>query len=219
MKIKWLGHSCFKAEDNGISVVFDPFEPGHVPGYRDVSETADAVICSHGHGDHNYPDAVKLTGNKPEGLKITLLTIPHDDADGTKRGMNKIAVVEMNGFKVIHFGDIGCSIHDGSWLSGSDIELLKGADAALIPVGGFYTIDGRQAAEIIKEIKPAYAFPMHYRGEGFGYDVISGNGDFINEFPESAVDRFDSNETEIVRRASGSGETRIEVLSNRENLK
>ena len=223
MKIKWLGHSCFKAEENDFSIVFDPFMPGSVPGYRDICETADAVCCSHGHGDHSYADAVTLTGRNPEGVKMTCMDIPHDDADGAKRGMNRITVIEVNGFKIIHFGDIGCSIHDGSWLKDSDIELLKGADAALIPVGGYYTIGGREAAEIIKEIRPAYAFPMHYRGKGFGYDVISENSDFLACFPESCIDFIDSNETEISKAASGKlleeGATLIAVLSNKENLK
>ena len=49
----------------------------------------------------------------------------------------------------------------------------------MIPVGGFYTIDARQAAELAKKIAPAVTVPMHYRGDGFEYDVIAPVGDFL----------------------------------------
>ena len=52
MKITWYGHSCFKVESKEGSIVFDPYAPGKVPGLELPKITADAVICSHGHGDH-----------------------------------------------------------------------------------------------------------------------------------------------------------------------
>ena len=52
MKITWLGHSCFKIEENGYSVITDPYSAGSVPGYGALQEEADCVLCSHGHGDH-----------------------------------------------------------------------------------------------------------------------------------------------------------------------
>ena len=55
----------------------------------------------------------------------------------------------------------------------------------IIPVGGFFTIDGRQAAEYIKTIAPKVAVPMHYRGASFGYGEIGTLGDFTKyvDFP------------------------------------
>ncbi|MBP3622491.1 MAG: Zn-dependent hydrolase, partial [Oscillospiraceae bacterium] len=43
----------------------------------------------------------------------------------------------------------------------------------LIPVGGFYTIDSRTAFELAKKVGAAVTIPMHYKGEGFGFEVIS----------------------------------------------
>ncbi len=42
----------------------------------------------------------------------------------------------------------------------------------LIPVGGYYTIDAKQAKSLVEQVKPRIVVPMHYRGEGFGYDVL-----------------------------------------------
>ena len=47
MKLTWLGHSCFKMESNGYTVILDPYEDDYVPGLAPVRETADAVFCSH----------------------------------------------------------------------------------------------------------------------------------------------------------------------------
>ena len=40
MKLTWLGHSCFKMESNGYTIILDPYEDGYVPGLAPVRETA-----------------------------------------------------------------------------------------------------------------------------------------------------------------------------------
>src|SRR5699024_9513287 len=45
-------------------------------------------------------------------------------------------------------------------------------DVLFIPVGGYFTIDAAQARAIAGRIGARITVPMHYRGEGFGYDVI-----------------------------------------------
>lgn len=60
MKLTWLGHSCFKMESNGYTIILDPYEDGYVPGLAPVRETADAVFCSHEHSDHNGKETVTL---------------------------------------------------------------------------------------------------------------------------------------------------------------
>ena len=63
MKITWIGHSCFRIEQDGYAVITDPYEDGYVPGLRPLRETADMVLCSHEHGDHNARDLVKIREN------------------------------------------------------------------------------------------------------------------------------------------------------------
>lgn len=59
MKITWIGHSCFIIEEEGYKVLFDPYTDHHVPGYAPIKETADLVLCSHNHRDHNATNNVR----------------------------------------------------------------------------------------------------------------------------------------------------------------
>ena len=52
------------------------------------------------------------------------------------------------------------------------IAALGRVDVLMIPVGGHYTVDAAGAWEITKALSPKIVVPMHYRGKGFGYDVI-----------------------------------------------
>ncbi len=78
------------------------------------------------------------------------------------------------------------------------LEELRNLDLALIPVGGYYTVDGKFAAEIIKRINPRIVIPMHYRDDeaGFGFDVISTVDDFINSMGSAEFTKKSSIEIE-----------------------
>lgn len=192
MKLIWRGHSCFILEHEGRRIVFDPFKPGSVPGLKDVHETADMVICSHEHSDHGYAQAVTVPADAdPSVFKITQLDIPHDDAEGTLRGMNKITIVEAGGFKIAHFGDTGCE------LTADQKAALAGLDAAMVPIGGFYTIDAAQAAAMVKELAPHIVIPMHYRSDRFGFDVIGTLDQFTDCFDPAQVTILDTDTVEI----------------------
>ena len=76
-------------------------------------------------------------------------------------------------------GDLGCIPPEN--------EKLRNLDAIMIPVGGFYTIDGKTAAAIIKELQPRIAIPMHFRSDSFGFDVLSTEEDFTSCFDDAAI--------------------------------
>ena len=165
MKLTWYGHSCFLLESAHGSVVFDPYAPGKVPGWTLPALEADAVLCSHGHSDHGYAEGVKLTG-RPYAAAVTRIGSFHDDCGGALRGENTISLVEDEGIRAVHMGDIGCA------LTAEQIAALGRVDVLMIPVGGHYTVDAAQAWEITKALDPSIVIPMHYRGRGFGYAVI-----------------------------------------------
>ena len=175
MKLTWYGHSCFLAETKEGSVVFDPYAPGSVPGLRLPSLTADAVSCSHDHRDHSFAAGVRLTGGTP---RFSLRTIPcfHDDQGGALRGGNRIAVLEAEGLCLVHLGDLG---HP---LSAEQLAAVGRPDILLIPVGGYYTVDALTAAAVVRSLRPALTIPMHYRGPGFGYEVIGPVDAFTAQF-------------------------------------
>ena len=191
MIIQWNGHSCFTLKTAQGTVVLDPYAPGSVPGLPPLKLTADAVLCSHGHADHNYVQGVELSG-RPCGVQVEALPCFHDGARGAKRGSNLILILSAEGMRVAHLGDLG---HD---LELEQLEKLRGADVLMIPVGGFYTIDAEQAHQIVEELRPRIVLPMHYRGEGFGYEVLSPVGDFL-ALTVGPVERYPGSSLEVTK--------------------
>lgn len=55
MKIQWLGHSSFALEEAGKTILIDPFLSGN-PAYpadlKIEERPIDAIVLTHGHGDH-----------------------------------------------------------------------------------------------------------------------------------------------------------------------
>jgi len=75
MKLKWLGQAAILiTSDSGTKIIADPYKPGYdvIPGgtlsYGDIEESADIVIVTHKHPDHNNVAAVQ--GN-PEIIRGT----------------------------------------------------------------------------------------------------------------------------------------------------
>ena len=174
MKITWIGHACFKIESNGCTLILDPYEDGYVPGLKPLRESANMVLCSHEHGDHNAKDLIEITEGKSSPFTITTIETFHDEVQGAKRGPDTIHIIDDGSFRIAHLGDLGCELEK------EQIEQLKNLDVCMIPVGGHYTIDGKQAAELVHQIQPRIVIPMHYRDDkaGFGFDVISTVEDF-----------------------------------------
>lgn len=175
MKITFIGHACFLIEDNaGHTLVTDPYKSGYVPGLSDHNVTADEVVCSHDHGDHNDSEGVRKPSAVWDGrFDIKTVQTFHDDVRGAARGRNNISIINVDGMKIVHMGDIGCELTD------SQLDELRNCDVLMIPVGGFFTIDARQAYEMTVKIDPKVVIPMHFRGKTYGYDEISTNEEFV----------------------------------------
>jgi L-ascorbate metabolism protein UlaG (beta-lactamase superfamily) len=165
MKLTWLGHSCFLAETAEGSVLLDPYAPGSVQGLKLPALTADLVLCSHGHRDHGYREAARLSGRSC-GVRVSTLETFHDEQGGALRGPNTVHILEAEGLRLVHLGDLG------HMLSPEQLAVLGRVDLLLIPVGGHYTIGPDTAAELAEAVGARITLPMHYRGEGFGYEVI-----------------------------------------------
>ena len=166
----WHGHSCFTLEEDGYSIVLDPFGDGAVPGFGPLKLTADRVLCSHGHFDHNAVQCVRISEDaaaKKNPFRMTEIHSWHDEAQGTKRGENIIRIYDDGEYKVAHMGDIGCMP------TAEQKALLKGIDVMLMPVGGFFTMEPEDVHVLVQELKPRMLVPMHYRSDDFGYDVIA----------------------------------------------
>ena len=164
MEITWLGHACFLIKDSkGRKLLTDPFDT--TLGYEVYKGSPDIVTMSHQHFDHNY--SKELKGNYETINKIGMFyvcDIPikgipsyHDKDKGAKRGENIIFTFKMDDYTLCHLGDLGHTLSD------DDMEAIGNVDILFIPVGGNYTIDGKEASEVTRKINPKIVIPMHYK--------------------------------------------------------
>lgn len=178
MLIQYYGHSCFKlttkpaGRGNGdVSVFFDPFDKAI--GLRPPQGSANLVLVSHQHPDHNNVEAIKgepqvidIPGEySVQGINIIGLPTYHDDKNGAERGQNTVFVLESEDMRVCHMGDLGAELTDKQY------DAVSGVDILMIPVGGNYTINGEQAAKIVKKIEPKVVIPMHFKTKGLTVEI------------------------------------------------
>ncbi len=171
MKIEWMGHACFAiTTDNGTRIVTDPFD--ETVGYPLPWGKADIVTVSHGHFDHNCHERMnpaKVVDKSGEyvidNVKICGIDSFHDDAQGAKRGKNVIFVIEADGKKIVHLGDLG------HMLSDAQLAAVGKVDAVMIPVGGTYTLTAQQAAEQVRVMETEAIVPMHYSNQWCAFDI------------------------------------------------
>lgn len=182
MEIRWLGHSCFKLTHEGYSIIIDPFQPGRVPGYRDIDESANEVLCTHAHFDHSWVEAVTLVPGSENPFTVRTVSTFHDPEKGAKRGENTVYILSAGGVCAAHLGDLGCELTE------EQAAQLEGADVLMCPIGGYYTIDAKQAHDLAEQLNVGAVIPMHYRSDRFGYDVIGTLDSFISLFPEELVE-------------------------------
>ena len=187
MKLTWLGHSCFVLEQGGYRIVLDPY---FVETYPELHVSAHEVLCSHGHRDHSFTEAVTfLHDGATNPFTVETVDTFHDEKQGTLRGENKMHVIRANGLTVVHAGDLGHELNE------AQLAAVKGCDALLIPVGGYYTIDAPAAKRIADAIQPRVIVPMHYRFGSRGYDVIGTLDEFTRLY--DAVQYLDSDTFEL----------------------
>lgn len=166
MEITYIGHACFKIKGKELSLVIDPYDPAST-GYKMPKQSTDLVLLSHHHGDHAHLAAVsdyKLVVETPGEYELSDVFVYgfqtfHDNNEGRDRGKNTIFQIDIDGFSILHLGDLG---HE---LSQETLEKISDTDVLLIPVGGFYTINADMASKVISSIEPAIVVPMHYQTE------------------------------------------------------
>jgi len=180
--IRWHGHSCFEITDDTI-LVTDPHD-GKSIGIPTPLVSADIILVSHDHYDHNSVKTVEKEGTKiiTDGRKKNIgdITIKgfasfHDEVQGSKRGENIMYKVTIDDISFLHLGDLGHTLDDKT------IESIEQVDILFIPVGGTYTIDAHTAWGIISKLKPKIVIPMHYKIEGLSLPIAT-----VDEFLEQS---------------------------------
>ena len=199
MKLTWLGHACFLAEQDGYTILLDPYTG--VEGYPPLAERklrVNRILCSHGHFDHSAADqaeVVPFEGDCPFAIR-TVETF-HDDQGGALRGTNTIHILSAGGVTAAHLGDLG---HQ---LTADQLAAIGPLDAALIPVGGTYTVDARGAKAVCEALAPKCAVPMHYRHAPYGLPNVGGAEAFLALWPEEEIRRLEGPSLELDGSARG----------------
>ncbi len=209
MKLKWLGHSCFIIEGND-RIIIDPFITGN-PLCNEKPEdiSVDIVAITHGHGDH-LGDGIEIAKKNDATLVAIHEIAQYAAGKGAKaEGINMGGSIKVKNTEIImtpawhssgldetNFAIATCPAgliidsgkviyHAGDTALFSDMKLigeLYKPDVALLPIGGRYTMDAKQAAIAAEWIKARVNIPMHYNT----FDVIKQDP---NEFKRLAEEK------------------------------
>ena len=181
MRIRWLGHACFLVTSvGGVRIITDPYAVGGGIDYSPIEETADVVLVSHDHGDHNNvsavqgkPELIKGPGTKTaNGIHFRGVATSHDTSQGTQRGSNTIFCFTVDDLTLCHLGDLG------HVLSQAQVTDIGPVDILFVPVGGYFTIDAAVADQVCDQLKPKVIVPMHFKTSKCAYP-IAGVEDFL----------------------------------------
>ena len=168
MRITYFGHAFFLLEgDGGPVIAVDPFDES--VGYPVPSVRADLVLASHEHFDHANVAAI---AGSPQALVGRAALGRHDmagaailgvgskhyhDPAAAARGDNTVVVIELEGLRICHCGDLGHALDEHAATELGRVDLL------MVPVGGFYTLPVEQVDLVVDRVAPRVVVPMHYR--------------------------------------------------------
>jgi len=178
MNISWYGQSCFKIQTKSqrggkeTVIITDPFDKSY--GLRPPQGSAEIVLVSHTqHNDHNNTKVIK--GNpfiidaageySIEGIQIEGIESFHDKTKGSERGRNTIFAIDSEGMRICHLGDLGHILEE------NQVESIGEVDILMIPVGGTFTLNSKEAEEVIGQLEPKIIIPMHFKIEGLTLDI------------------------------------------------
>lgn len=186
--INWLGHASFFFNDAGANKIYfiDPFQIGNKR-----LDAADIIFITHAHYDHfsqadiekilkettiivapidilakiDIEESRKLNVNPNKKYEIkgfSFSTIPAYNNHPERLSFHPKAnnwvgyIFELNGQKIYHAGDTDFT---------EEMKNLKNLnlDIALLPIGGTYTMDVKEAAEAANTIAAKITIPMHYK--------------------------------------------------------
>src|SRR2546425_2193862 len=214
VQITWHGQSFFEIKSSkGTNIVIDPHaieQYGRVMGVK-----ADIIAISHSHNDHTQIGVIENVNEKTlKDKSIALLLgfkggvglradwnfidekvkdvhvrnvgVYHDDTEGVKYGKNAVFIFEVDGWKIVHLGDLG------HLLAPEQIKKIGPVDVLMIPVGGVYTINGSEAKKVVEQLKPKeYIFPMHCGTKV--YDDLLPATEFLEDQPRARIAKSGDN--------------------------
>lgn len=188
VRIEFYGHNFFQiASSRGTRVFTDPFGP---IGYPMPDVSGHIVTVGREQGNHNNVALIKGSPKVFRGISgfgsnwtriqttvrdVLLYNIPIYQRGFAGHLKGAAFVFEMDGLCVAHLGDLSDK------LNSDQLELIGRVDIALVPVGGRFTMDAATALEVLKQLKPKIAVPMHYWNYSGALETLT-SGPFKAEF-------------------------------------
>jgi L-ascorbate metabolism protein UlaG (beta-lactamase superfamily) len=168
--IEYFGHNFFQITSrSGTKIITDPIAPGMYPT---PVVTPHVVTVGREHPNHNY---VELAQGKPLILRglgnygaewnkvstsvrdVLIYNVPvYQQAFGNAL-KGAAFVFDLGVLCIAHLGDLS---HP---LTPEQIKAFGKVDVAMIPIGGTFTMPPDTAREVLQQLKPKIAIPMHYR--------------------------------------------------------
>jgi L-ascorbate metabolism protein UlaG (beta-lactamase superfamily) len=213
VQISWHGQSFFQIKSSkGTNIVIDPHaieQYGRLLGIK-----ANIVLATHFHNDHTQFGVIEnlnektvkdhsvrlilglkgtprtpewnLFDEKVHDIRIRTVGVYHDDMEGLKYGKNAVFCLEIDGWRIVHLGDLG------HLLTPEQVRKIGPVDVLMIPVGGIYTLNGSEAKKVVEQLKPKeFIFPMHCGTRV--YDDVLPPAEFVDEFRRENVASSDDN--------------------------
>ena len=168
-------HSSIKIM-KGIIIYFDPFR------INEEKHDADLILITHDHYDHYSPEDIKKVIKK-DTIIVAPKTINELNNKENITFVEPNQTYNINGYKIDTIPAYNISKHfhpkENNWIGyiieidglkyyvAGDTDIIPEnqqikCDVALIPIGGTYTMDYKEASELINIIKPKIAIPTHY---------------------------------------------------------
>lgn len=164
VSITSYGHSALLIQGGGQSVMVNPFRAvGCAAGLAEPRVSANVILASSRLLDEGAvgvakgrflvdPGSYRLGGLQFEGIGG-----PHDRLGGRRFGQATIWRWRQGGLTIAHMGGTAAP------LSPADKVLLGRPDVLIIGVGGGAKVyDGREAAEVVRELQPRVVIPVQY---------------------------------------------------------
>ena len=176
-RFTWFRQSAFLWRGDGLTVYIDPW------GVT-TDDKADLLFITHAHFDHFSQEDIEKV--RKQGTKIFAPTdvarelsgnvTPVKPGDAIDAGVLKAQAVpayntaderlEMHPKKnnwVGYILTLGANTyyHAGDTDHAPELSSVR-ADVAFLPIGGTYTMDAPEAAEMAKALRPKLAVPMHF---------------------------------------------------------